>query len=102
MPYNSPANINATKGLSEIFNYVNNVTDGWISNLILVGIFLIILIGYYKARDDFKGALAVSGFGTFVIGLLFWAGDFVSGWALGITIAITLVGIIVLMTDKSQ
>ena len=100
MTYPSPSSINGTKGLGEILNYVNSVTDNWISNMILIGIYIIVLIGFYKAKEDFKGAMAVAGFGTFVVGLLLWAGGFVSGWALGITIGVTIIGVLVLLLDQ--
>ena len=100
-PYPTSDNLNASKGLGEILNYVNSVTNQWLSNMMLIAIYVIILIGFYKAKDDFKGALAVAGYGTFVIALLFWIGGFVSGWALGITIALAIVGTIVLLLDNS-
>ncbi len=102
MTYASPTTINATKGLGEILNYVNDVTDQWISNLFLLGIFIIFLVGYYKAKDDFAGAFAVAGFGTFVAGLFFWLGGFVSGWAFAISIAVTLIGVVFILVDTQQ
>lgn len=101
MSYPSPSEINATKGFGEVLNYVNTVTDGWISNMLLIAIFVIVLIGYYKAKDDFKGALAVAGYGTFVIALLFWIGGFVSGIAFGMSIAIAIIGTLVLLMDNN-
>ena len=98
--YPSPTTINATKGLGEVLIYVNQVTENWISNMILIAVYILVLVGFYKANDDFGGAMAVAGFGTFVIALLFWLGGFVSGWALGISIAMALIGIIVIITDK--
>lgn len=99
MTYQSPVELNMSKGLMELITYTNDVTDQWFSNLVMLGIFIIVLIGYYKARDDFAGALAVAGFGTFVVGLLFWLGGFVSGWTLSIAIGVLLLGVIVLMVD---
>jgi hypothetical protein len=100
MTYASPATINATKGFGEVLNYVNNVTDSWISNLFLAGIWIIILIGFYKAKEDFTGALAVAGFGTFVVALLFWAGGFISGMTFGIVIGVAVIGVIALLMDN--
>jgi hypothetical protein len=98
--YQSPVSVNASKGLGEILNYVNNITQNWLSNMLLIAIFVIILMGYYKAKDDFTGALAVAGYGTFVVALLFWLGGFVSSIALGISIAIMIIGTIVLLMDN--
>jgi hypothetical protein len=100
MTYASPTTINASKGFGEILNYTNEVTNNWISNLFLMGIWIIILIGFYKAKEDFTGALAVAGYGTFVVALLFWAGGFISGWAFGIVIAVAVIGTIALLMDN--
>ena len=101
MAYDSPTSINASKGFGEILTYVNNVTDGWISNMLMIAVYVIILIGFYKAKDDFKGAMAVAGYGTFVIGLFFWIGGFVSSMAFGMSIGVAIVGTIVLLLDNN-
>jgi membrane-bound ClpP family serine protease len=101
MTYVSPSvGINATKGFGEVLNYTNSVTDNWLSNLFLIGIYVLILIGFYKARNDFTGALAVAGYGTFVIALFFWIGGFISGFALGWVIAIAIIGTILLFVEN--
>lgn len=100
MTYLSATSINTTKGFGEIFNYVNAITVNWISNMFLVSIYVIILIGFYKAKEDFKGALAVAGYGTFVVGLLFWIGGFISGWAMGLALGSALIGTLVLLLDS--
>ena len=101
MTYASPTTINATKGLGEVFNYVNVVTNSWLSNMFMIGIYVIILLGFYKAKDDFKGALAVAGYGTFVVGLLFWIGGFISGLSFGMTIGGAILGTLVLLMDNN-
>jgi len=100
MTYTSPTTINATKGLGEVVNYVNVVTMNWFSNLLLIAIYVIVLMGFYKAQDDFRGAMAVAGFGTFVVSLLFWIGGMISGFSFGIVIAIAILGVLVLMMDQ--
>jgi hypothetical protein len=100
MTHTSSTSINASKGFGEILNYTNTVTDGWISNLFLMGIWIIILIGFYKAKEDFTGALAVAGYGTFVVSLLFWVGGFISGMTFGIVIAVAVIGTIALLMDN--
>jgi len=97
----SPSSVNASKGFGEILNYVNVVTDGWISNMIMIAIWVIVLMGYYKAKDDFKGALAIAGYGTFVIGLLFWIGGFITGVVFGMSIAVAIIGTLVLLLDAN-
>jgi len=101
MTYTSPTTINVTKGFGEVLNYVNVVTNSWLSNMFMIALYVIILIGFYKAKDDFKGALAVSGYGTFVVGLLFWIGGFISGIAFGMTIGVAILGTVVLLLDNN-
>jgi hypothetical protein len=101
MTYASPSGINASKGLGEILNYTNTVTDNWLSNMILIGIYILVLLGFYKARDDFRGALAVAGYSTFVVSLFFWIGGFISGTALGMVIALSIIGTLVLLMDNN-
>jgi uncharacterized membrane protein len=69
--------------------------------MLLMAVYIIVLMGYYKAQNDFKGALAVAGYGTFVIGLLFWAGGFVSGVVLGACIGVAILGTLFLLLDNS-
>ena len=99
MAYSSPTTINASKGLLEIATYLNNVTDNWVSNLLLLAIYVIVLIGFNKARNDFKGAMAVAGYTTFVISLLLWIGGFISGVAFGMVIAIAVIGTLIILLD---
>jgi hypothetical protein len=101
MSYALPSTINTTKGFQEVLTYVNTVTDNWISNTLLIGIYVIILIGFYKTKEDFTGALAVAGYSTFVIALLFWLGGFVNGVAFGITIAVAVIGTLALLLDHN-
>jgi len=101
MTYASPSSINASNGFIEILNYTNLVTNSWISNMLLIAIYIIILIGFYKAKDDFQGALAIAGYGTFVIALFFWIGGFVNGWAFAISVALAVMGTLVLLMDNN-
>lgn len=101
MTYDSPTTVNMSKGFGELLIYLNNVTGHWISNMLLLGIWIIILVGVYKAKDDFAGALAISGWATFVVTLLFWAGGFATGWALSIAFGLALIGVIVILTDSN-
>ena len=101
MTYPSVTTINASAGLGEILKYTNTITDNWMSNMFLIAIYVISLMGFYKAQNDFKGALAVAGYGTFVVALLFWIGGFVSGWALSIAVALAIIGTFVLLMDNN-
>jgi len=101
MTYASPTTINGSLGFGEVLNYINNVTNNWISIMFLMAIYIIVLVGYYKAQDDFKGALAVAGYGTFIVAFLFWLGGFVMGWTLGVAIGLAVIGTFVLLMDNS-
>ena len=103
MTYISPSvGINASAGIGNDLAYVNYASSGWLSNMILFGIWIIVLIGYYKAKDDFAGAMAVAGWGTFVVGLLFWLGGFITGWTFSVVVAMALVGVIIILVDNSN
>jgi hypothetical protein len=92
--FQSPATVNMSNP-TNIFVYLNNVTDSWISNMILIAIWIMVLVGFYKSSDDFSGAMAVAGFGVFIIALLFWMGGFVSGMFLSITMGLAIIGLLV-------
>jgi hypothetical protein len=98
--YESPTTINASEGLGELIDYINVVTQNWFGNLLIVGIWVIVLMGYYKAQNDFKGALAVAGYVTFVVSLLFWVGGWISGATFGIVVAVAIIGTVAVLLDK--
>jgi len=101
LTYPSPSAINTTRGFGGVLDYINIVSDGWISNMILLAIWVIILMSYYKAKGDFTGGLAIAGYCTFVLALLFWVGGFASGLALGICIGASIIGTIALLLDNN-
>jgi hypothetical protein len=98
--YESPTTINASKGFGEVILYVNRVTGNLFAHMLLIGIWIIIFVGFYKSKDDPAGAFAVAGYGTFVVGLLFWIGGWVSAWAFSIVTGFTIIGTIVLLTQQ--
>ena len=98
--YDSPTSVNFSDGMIGLIDYVNDVTFSWFSNLLLIGIWVIVFMGFYKSKDDPKGAFAVAGYSTFVVSLLFWIGGWVSGATMGIVVAIAIVGTIPLLLDN--
>ena len=90
--YPYPTDVNLTGGLSDLFIYINMVTYNWFSYMILISIYLIFASGFYLARKDFAGAMAVAGFVTFVIATLFWIAGIVNITAFIIVIAIAIIG----------
>ena len=95
-------NVTTSEGMTNIFQYLNVVTDNWAGRMVMVALFVMFLFGYLKAKadDDFVGAFAVASYVTFVIGLLFWLINFLDGIAFGIIIAVTFVATAILLFDK--
>ena len=104
MPYRSPATINGTKGITEITTYVNEVSNNWFGNMILISIWVLFFMGYLRSKgnDDLVGAFAVSSYVTFVMATLLFSFGAVSGWAFGIIIGITMISSIILYFDRKQ
>lgn len=100
MAYPSPTTINASAGLGDFLTYINTVTSNWASNMILIGIYVIFLMGYYRVKDDVFGGMAVAGFSTFVVAMLLWIGGFVTGVAFAFSIAVMMLGVAVILINK--
>ena len=101
MAYTSPETIDMSSAVG-LFQWLNEVTYSWFSNLIVVGFYLILIIVYNRAKDDLAGAFAVAGFGAFVVALLLFLSDFVSGITLGIWIALAIIGFCAVAFDKPR
>jgi len=78
MPYPYPTSVNLTENPTGLFNYLNTVSNNWFSNMLLIAIYIIFAVGFYSAKRNFMGALAVAGFSTFVISILFWIAGLIS------------------------
>ena len=102
MAWESPIEINATAGIGTTFEWLATVTNFWFGRMFIISIFIIFLLGYLNVRrDDYFGALAVSSYITFVIGLLFWVIGIVTGLDFAIIIAVAIVSSVILFTQKS-
>lgn len=86
-----------TTSLLGILTYLNVVTDGWFTIMLLLSVYAITIIGYYKARDNLAEALAVAGFFVFIIALFFWLGTWLPVYILIISIALSIIGVLVLL-----
>jgi len=91
MAYTLISERNMSNGFQEILYYANEVTMGWMANMILIGVFVITLMGIYNSKRDFIMAIAISGFFTFIIALLFWIADFISGITLAFVVVVAIV-----------
>jgi hypothetical protein len=92
MPYASPSTINWSTGMTGAFNYLNEVTYSWFSNLLLISVYIIFAMGFYFAKRDFFGAMAVAGFSTFVVALLLFVGGAISGITFSVVIGVAIIG----------
>jgi len=103
MAYLSPTTINASAGMDSFLPYLSTVTNFWFGRMLMIAVFVIFIFGYLRAKDDdFIGALAVSSYITFVIGLIFWVVGLVSGLDFGIIIGITVISSVLLLTQKKD
>jgi len=98
--YADPTSINLTSGILDLLIYLNTVTKGWFLNMTLISIYLVLLSSYYLAKRDLTGGLAISGFATFIIALLFWLSGWLSIYIFLIVIAIAIIGVLALMLDN--
>ena len=103
MTYASPTTINATQGLDSFLPYLSTVTQFWFGRMLMIAIYLIFLFGYLRANDrDWVGGMAVSGYITFVLGLLFWVIDLISGLDFAVIIGVMAIGTVLLLTQKKD
>ena len=104
MAYDEITTINMTssEGMSNIFQYINVVTDFWAGRMVVIAIFIMFLFGYLRSKgdDDFVGAFAVASYVTFVLGLLMWLINFLDGIAFGIIMGVTIIATAILLFDK--
>lgn len=103
MAWTSPSEIDATSGIGTTFQWLNEVTYHWFGRGLIISIFMIFLMGYLGVRrDDYFGAFAVASYVTFIMGLLFWVIDLVTGLDFAIIIGITVVSSVILFVQRSN
>ena len=90
--YQSVVDRNLTKGFGEILLYTNEVTEGLISNLILLGIYIIVLFSINQSKRNLVEATGIAGFVTFVISVLLWLSEFIVGTTVVITLSMAILG----------
>lgn len=91
MAYPMPTSINWSNGMTDAFVYLNTVTYNWFSNMIVIAVYLIFASGFFFAKRDVFGALAVGGFASFVVSLLLYTASMISGTTFVIVIAVAIV-----------
>jgi len=102
MAYDSPSTINISEGIGGILQYINVVTDFWISRMIILAIGIMVFMGYYKSQPnpDFFGSLAVSSYVSFVLGLILFLLGFLDAVSMGMIVGITGISTLILLLEK--
>lgn len=102
MAWRSPTTINATEGMSSVLPYLSEVSNFWFGRMLMIAIFVIFLFGYVRSKDgDWIGGFAVASYITFVLGLIFWVIDLVTGMDFAIIIGITIITSVILFMQKN-
>jgi len=104
MAWRDPTSINWTLGFGEFFYFINEVTLGWVSRLLLMGVYIIVLTGYYKVEDDFTGGMAAAGIAVFVLSFTGWLLDppFIDWITLAFSMGFMFVGVGAFLLDRNK
>jgi len=103
MAWTSPETINATTGITTTLEYLSEVTHFWFGRMFMVAVFVIFLFGYLGVRrDDYFGAFAVASYVTFVLGLLGWVVNIVTGLDFAMIIGVAIISSVVLFTQRER
>lgn len=109
MTYADPSTINGSAGISEYLLYLNEVTYHGFSSLMLMGIFLVFMLGsYYASRrmtseGNMPVSFAVAGFITFILAIvLSGIDDFISLYEILVTLVVAIIGAIALFSQKDR
>lgn len=109
MTYSTLADVNATGDLSEVFLYVNDVTNGAAMPMMLFGFFMIVLLGGAFAQLRFRGTMrldysfATAGFTTFGLAVLMSVGNgLLAPTYLVISLGIAILGAIWLYAARDE
>lgn len=99
--YDSPTSVNLTDNPSGLFYWLNDVTNFWFSNALLMVIWVMFLMGYLAVnKDDFAGATATASYITMVLALIGWLAGIVSGMAFSVALGVGLVSTAWLLSEK--
>jgi len=104
MTYQTLENYNATEGFHSIFTYVNDVTGGLFSNMILFTVFLVIAFASYNSQKRLTGqgsfiaSLSVAGFITTALGsMMLLVEGLISPYSVLVSFILTIVFVIFLL-----
>lgn len=100
MAYPSPTEINWTKGAGESVNYLNVVTNGIFSSMLIMTVYIIVLWGSYRATKDIVSAFAITGFANVIVGLIMWIGGWLTWITFGILLGLEVLAVAVLLLSN--
>lgn len=98
--YPSPSSQNFTS-ITSVFIYLNDTTGifGW---FLLLCIYVIFLFGVSHYKKDIPTGMAIAGFITVIIGILFRILGLINEIVLGTCIAVAIGGLIILLFSKTR
>jgi hypothetical protein len=99
--YPSPSSQNFTS-FNSLFTYVNTTTGGFFGWFLLMCIYLIFAFGVSFYKRDIGVGVAIAGFVTIIIGVLFRILDLINNVTLGITIAVAMGSLLILIFNKTK
>lgn len=102
MAYDLPTTVDVSEGIGGLGTYLSTVTFSWFWNLILIAIYIIFAVGVSKSRNDIPEGLAVAGFVTAIMGTLLWIANWISGVTFAFTLAVAIMGAIILWVNKPR
>ena len=99
----NPSTVNLSEGIQPLFYWISSVTHFWFGRMITVAIFVMFMMGYLRVKeDDIVGALAVSSYVTFILGMIFWVLGLLTGLDFAIVIGVTALSSVLLLTQKKD
>ena len=99
--YQSPSEFNFTSSTS-IFTYVNAVTGGVFGWFSLLCIYIIFAFGVSYYKKDITTGVAIAGFITVILAILFRILTLINNVHLGIAIVISVLGLIIFLFGKTK
>lgn len=103
MTYETMEGLNASEGFHILFVYVNDVTQGLFSGMLLFALFIIVLMGSFYAkqrstgRGDFPASFAAAGFITVTASLLMLlVPGLINTSVIAITVVVAIISVLTL------
>jgi len=100
--YSSPTTVDLTDNPVGLFAWLNDVTNFWFSNMLLIVIWVMFLMGYLAVnKDDYAGGFAVASYVVMVLSLIGWLMNLVSGFSFGIALGVSMLATAILLGTRN-